>query len=94
MTGQGARAPLHLYHRTTAANAARIRATGRWLSRENTRAVYLSTRSDGHASGYGDTVVHVIVPEEWCELDDEFPDGEQHYRVHVDKLARARIVDP
>jgi hypothetical protein len=44
------------------------------------------------ADGYGDAIVHVRVPAAWCQLDDEYPDGEQHYRVSVDRLTRANLV--
>lgn len=83
---------IDLYHRTSPECAARIRATGVWESRENTREAYFSTRPDGMADGYGDAIVHVRVPAAWCQLDDEYPDGEQHYRVSVDRLTRANLV--
>lgn len=83
---------LDLYHRTTPDAAERILSTGRWVSRENTQEVYFSTRPAGQAEGYGASIVHVRVPAEWCELDDEFPDGEQHYRVHVDRLTLDHVV--
>lgn len=72
---------LDLFHRTTPAAAAAIYASGRMLSKENTGEAFFSTSSgDGQADGYGTAVVHIRVPEELAELDDEFPDGEQHYR--------------
>lgn len=84
---------LDLFHRTTPEAAAAIVATGRWVSRENTRDVYFSTSATGgQADGYGVAVVHVRVPEVLAELDDEFPDGEQHYRVRADRLAAAHLV--
>lgn len=84
-------ADLDLWHRTTPEIAERIHATGAWVSKENTGEVYFSTRPDGHAAGYGEALVHVRVPEHLAELDDEFPDGEQHYRVHPRDLV-GRIV--
>lgn len=70
-----------LYHRTTGEAAERITSSGRMHSRENSDESYFSTRVDGQTDGYGATVVWVRVPEELAALDDEFPDGEQHYRV-------------
>lgn len=73
-----------LYHRTDAAAAERIIATRTWRSRENTGEVYLSTRGDAgsSATGYGAVTLVVDVTDlDTLVLDDEFPDGEQHYRV-------------
>lgn len=75
-----------LYHRTTKEAAQAILTAGRMTSKENTGEAYFSTRFDGHATGYGDTVIEVRVPQIMIELDDEFPDGEQHYRVKVAQL--------
>ncbi|WP_394254506.1 hypothetical protein [Pseudoclavibacter helvolus] len=47
----------------------------------------------GQAEGYGEAVVHSRVDEEDvedAELEDEFPDGELHYRIPLD---RAEVVD-
>lgn len=74
---------LRLYHRTSAANAARIMSELRMISMENTQEVYFSTELAGEAAGYGDAVVCIVIPVELAELDDEFPSGEQHYRVRV-----------
>lgn len=70
-----------LYHRTSSESAQRIATTGQMLTRENTHDSYFSTHVDGQTDGYGDTVVWVRVPEGHVTLDDEFPNGEQHYRV-------------
>jgi hypothetical protein len=40
------------------------------ISRETTAVVYFSNRFDGQA-GYGDGVVHIRIPEERAELEDE-----------------------
>lgn len=85
---------LDLYHRTTPEAAADIARTRRMTSLENTREAYFSTSLHGQATGYGDGVVHVRVPAELAELDDEFPDGEQHYRVHIDRLQPQHFVQP
>lgn len=81
--------PLDLYHRTDVDAARVIVATGRFLTRENTREAFVSTHVDGQATGYGDAVVHVRVDVADAQLDDEFPDGEQHYRIPLD---RAEVV--
>jgi hypothetical protein len=79
----GMRAMIDLYHRTTMEVASRIYAERRMASRENTAEAYFSTSLDGQASGYGEAAVHIRVPLGLAELEDEFPDGEQHYRVRV-----------
>lgn len=84
---------LHLYHRTTPENAARILAELRMVSRENTDEAYFSNRADGQADGYGTAVVHVYVPASIAELDDEFPSGEQHFRVKVAALRPEHFLD-
>lgn len=58
----------------------------------DTAEVYLSNRLDGAAGGYGSAVVQLRVPAEIAELEDEFPDGEQHYRVRVDALRAEHFV--
>jgi hypothetical protein len=83
---------LTLFHRTTQEAAAAILRTGRFESKENTQDAYFSTRESGQSDGYGDAIVCVVVSVEVAELDDEFPDGEQHYRVSVADLSRANIV--
>lgn len=80
---------LDLYHRTDEEAARAILATGRFRTRENTPEAYLSTDPDGHAAGYGEVVVHVRIDEADARLEDEFPDGEQHFRIPID---RAEIV--
>lgn len=78
---------LDLYHRTTADAAAEIHQQRRMTSKENDGGVFFSTvRDGGQGEGYGDAVVHVRVPEHLAELDDEFPDGEQHYKVRSKHL--------
>ena len=72
---------LTLYHRTTPAAAAAILAGARMASKENQDSSYFSTSATGQAEGYGEAVVIIRVPIDLIELDDEFPDGEQHYRV-------------
>ncbi|TDE88172.1 hypothetical protein EXU48_23925 [Occultella glacieicola] len=82
---------MDLYHRTTEEAARAILASGRFLTRENTPEAFASTHFDSEAAaGYGDAVVHVRVDDVDAQLDDEFPDGEQHYRIPLD---RAEIID-
>lgn len=83
-----------LYHRTTPEAAAAVYASGCMVSRENTREAYFSTRRDGHAEGYGEGVVAVAVHRVHAELDDEFPDGERHYRVLAALINYACLVCP
>lgn len=83
---------LVLYHRTSNEAATTIARTRRFLSKEEGAlpdGVYFSNRETGSYSvDYGEAVVRVEVPEVWAQLDDEFDDGEKHYRVH------ARDIDP
>lgn len=83
---------MDLYHRTSTQAARTIIETGSWVSRENTGEVYFSDRRDGQTDGYGDAVVHVRVPVDSAELDDEFPDGERHFRVLSSSLRPESIV--
>lgn len=83
---------LDLYHRTSEESANLILATGSMVSRENTAEAYFSTEPSGHAAGYGDTCLHVRVPDHLAELEDEFPNGEQHYRVKVSSLAPEHFI--
>lgn len=77
---------LDLYHHTSAEAAQAILARGDWQTRENTAEAYASTHVAEQAEGYGAAVVHIQVAEDDAVLDDEFPSGEQHYRVPFDKL--------
>ncbi|MGV8846512.1 MAG: hypothetical protein ACOH1Y_17220 [Propionicimonas sp.] len=81
-----------LYHRTSVEHADLILATGRMISLEHTGEAFFSNRPDGHVSGYGEAVVHVRVPSDLADLEDEFPDGEQHYRVRVSALRPEHFV--
>lgn len=83
---------LDLYHRTTTDAAKAITEAGVMTSKENTREAFFSTRINGQATGYGDGVVHIRVPESLARLDDEFPDGEEHYAVKVDALRPEHFV--
>ena len=82
---------MKLYHRTSPANAAVIRRAG-FTSKIKTNLgteVYFSTKPDGAAStSYGTEVVSVEIPEQYANLDDEFPDGEQHYWVTAKDISK------
>lgn len=64
-------------------------ALHRFLTHENTPEAYVSTHVDGEAVGYGTAVVHVRVDEANAQLEDEFPDGELHYRIPLDRAVMA-----
>ncbi len=83
---------MKLFHRTSVEAAREIQRTGRMVSRENTGEVFLSNRMRGHGEGYGPAVVVVDAPRTELVLDDEFPDGEKHYRVHARHINPSRIM--
>lgn len=88
---------LDLYHRTTPEAAEAIRRTKTMHSKENHGETYWSTfrgdEPDAQGAGYGDGVVHIRVPHHLAEIDDEFPSGEEHYRVHPDHLEPHHFVE-
>jgi hypothetical protein len=76
-----------LYHFTSPENASAIMAGRSMKSVYSDKAAYFTTHPDSeYGSGFGTAKVHVKVPEHLAELDDEFPSGEQHYRVPVGRL--------
>ncbi len=81
---------LDLYRRTTPEAARAILADNRFVTRGNRPEAYCSTHVDGQGEGYGVAVVHLRIRESVAELEDEFPDGEQHFRVPLDS---AQIVE-
>lgn len=83
---------MKLFHRTSETAAAAIIASRSWRSKENTQEVYFSTANSGQADGYGEVVVAVEVPESLANLDDEFPDGERHFRVKVADLEGRAVI--
>lgn len=84
---------MRLFHRTSNDAAREIRRTGTFTSKENTGDVYFSNRRNGHAAvGYGNAVVTVNVHASQCVLDDEFPNGERHYRVKASAIRPDQIV--
>lgn len=87
---------LDLYHRTTPEAADSIVSGGGFTSKENRhdgQPVYFSTHlHGGEGEGYGSAAVHVRIPERLADLDDEFPDGEQHYAVPSHEIRPEHIV--
>ena len=80
-----------LYHRTSPDQAELIKRTGLFDSKIKTQfgtEVYFSNRPDGEGAGYGDALVSVEIPIQYANLDDEFPDGEQHYWVSAKDISR------
>jgi len=80
-----------LYHFTDPSTVQKIKDSNSFKTNIETsmgKEVYFSTKKDGQAKGYGDSFVTVEIPEEYTNLDDEFPDGEQHYWVDSDDLKK------
>lgn len=50
--------------------------------------IYFSDTRDGQGTGYGENIVVVEIPEEYANLDDEFPSGEKHYWVSAKNLKK------
>lgn len=84
---------IRVYHRTTVEGIEGIRRRG-FTSQENTNELFVSTARSGQNVGYGDRVVILDVPENLLRLDDEFPDGEQHYALSLaGRDARTFVVE-
>lgn len=84
---------LDLYHRTSAKNADTIYSQRQMNSQYSDKTAYFSThRESEYGKGFGEGVVHVNVPEKMAQLEDEFPSGEQHYRVPVRKLRSEHFI--
>lgn len=80
-----------LYHRTSKRAADKIYDTGKFTSNIDTSfgtEIYFSNKPSGAISGYGPSLVAVDIPEKYTHIDDEFPDGEKHYRVSAADLLR------
>lgn len=65
-----------VYHRTSKANADKIKQTGVMTAKED--ALFFSSKESGYASDYGDTVVKMKIPSTELRLNDVF-DGEVHF---------------
>ena len=77
-----------VYHRTTSENAAQIKRSGMMYAKED--AVFFSSKADGYATDYGDTVVKLKIPSTVLRLNDVF-DGEVHFDVPA-KYRNGRFV--
>lgn len=77
-----------VYHHTSKENADKIRKAG-MLKSAGEPDLYFTTTSETN-TGYGDTAIPFRVKPERLQLDDEFPDGRQDYRV--ESPARGRRV--
>jgi len=86
---------LDLYHHTSPEAAQAIYATGRMknIHNDSRQAAFFTTDPGSeYASAFGSGVVHARVPDHIAELDDEFPSGEQHYAVPLNKLRPEHLV--
>jgi len=82
-----------LYHRTSPEAAAEIRRTGKFVSKENTDEVFLSSKRTGQAEGHGSEVVEVRVDPSKVRLDDAF-DDEIHVAVKTADVAKPPAATP
>ncbi|MDF2880249.1 MAG: hypothetical protein K0R54_806 [Clostridiaceae bacterium] len=71
---------LTLYHATSEGNAEKIIATNKMYGKEN--GLFFSTSPKGQISGYGTSIVELLVPIDELELDDQF-DNELHFKIVV-----------
>ncbi len=72
-----------VYHRTSKANADKIRKTGIMTALED--ALFFSSKSEGYASDYGDTVLTFKIPSTVLRVNDIF-DGEVHFDVPLKRM--------
>jgi hypothetical protein len=85
---------MRLYHRTGRDAADQITATRTWISKEYDGRIFFSTSvGAGNSEGYGEVVLAVEVPDQLTMLDDEFPDGEQHFSVYARHLAGLPVTE-
>jgi hypothetical protein len=78
-----------VYHRT---NADPKEFSSGFKSKENTGEIFVSNKRDGAASDYGKNVIELRVKKSDLRLDDEFPNGEEHYAIPA-KLASKYFAD-
>jgi hypothetical protein len=72
---------MKVFHHTSLEAAKRIVETGTMTGLED--GLFFTNRAGGHASGYGAATVEMSIPDHLLQLDDEFQDGEEHYRLPV-----------
>lgn len=83
---------LTLYHRTSRKNAEKIKAAGFRRSKFNLGESYFSTKADGAATGYGESLVVVRIHPRYVNLDDAFRNGEVHVYVEGRDLKKAKNI--
>jgi len=71
-----------VYHRTSEGNKKKISSSGKMIGRED--GIFFSTKQDGQAEGFGDSMVELFIPLEDLQLDDMFED-EAHVRIPTSK---------
>lgn len=71
-----------VYHRTTKENAKKIEKSGRMIAKEY--GLFFSSKRDGEAEGYGESIVKLEIPLEKLEEDDIFED-EIHYQLRLNR---------
>lgn len=73
-----------VYHRTSEESAAAIRKTGIMRAKED--ALFFSSKSEGYASDYGDTVLTFKIPSTQLRINDIF-EGEVHFDMPLKRSA-------
>ena len=73
-----------VYHRTSKDNATAIRKTGIMKAKED--ALFFSSKPEGYATDYGDTVVTLRIPSTKLRINDIF-DGEVHFDMPLKRIA-------
>lgn len=79
-----------LYHHTSRESAESIIQSGRLKSSAEPH-VYVTTEKKAN-TGYGDSVVEVMIRPDLLEIDDEFPSGRVDYRISVGKPGGSVLV--
>lgn len=73
-----------VYHRTSKESAAEIRKTG--IMKANEDALFFSSKREGYASDYGDTVLTLKIPSTQLRVNDIF-EGEVHFDMPLKRSA-------
>ena len=73
-----------VYHRTSKESAAEIRKTG--IMKANEDALFFSSKREGYASDYGDTVLALKIPSTQLRVNDIF-EGEVHFDMPLKRSA-------
>jgi len=75
-----------VYHRTNV-DPKEINKQG-FISKENTKEIFVSSKNKGMAEGYGKNAIALKVKQEDLEIDDAF-DGEAHFRLKIGPANKA-----